>query len=281
MNPVLGAIIENLQGIQIIFEQTPKVFSKDKKHTADCREVSVKEFLESFLPPSFIVKKGLIYDKYTSSQEIDCVILAPNHPRLITPKREAIIAEGVYAAVEVKPNIAALTDSSEFRRGLTQMQSVKRLTRKIVELPHVPDLSESLDMPSWDDLSRTPLDLQRIPCVIFSNTSRKATDTVAYMKNCVAKREINSNELPDMIVTLDNGLIFHSTYIESTIFKSFSPDCTGEKYIIINLSNESLLGIFLLAFLSFAPPDILINEFILKDYLLQSVPKDRYIIVEA
>ena len=114
MNAILDAIEENLQGIRITFEPTLPSFTKDTKGTADAKEVSVIEFFKHYFLTNYNVKKGKIYSYQSESNEIDCVILAPNHPPLITPKREIILAEGVYAAVEVKPNISTLTEKSEF-----------------------------------------------------------------------------------------------------------------------------------------------------------------------
>lgn len=126
MNAVIGSILENLRSIKIIFEPTEAIFRGDRTNTGDSKEYSVKEFVESYLTADFKVKKGKIYSLDQESANIDCVVLAPNHPRLITPKREVILAEGVFCAIEVKPDIKSLSAKSEFNRSLDQIKSVKK-----------------------------------------------------------------------------------------------------------------------------------------------------------
>lgn len=262
VNAVIGAIFENMRGLEVIFEPTHETFKRDIKNTGDSREVTVKQFLESFFPPSYIIKKTKIYNKEEESQEIDCVIIAPNHPVLLTPKREVVLAEGVLAAVEVKPDITSLTDKSEFKRGLDQIQSVKKLKRTLPVLfieGNVPD------------------EIQRIPCVIFSKNSRNPVEIVNYMINCVSNGYIQAHELPDLIVTLDKGIIFHSMYIEKTLFENWvnqTPGIskTGEKYIHLETSNEITLGMFILILLCFKEPVPLIADHIIKDYIKLGLP---------
>jgi hypothetical protein len=100
----------------------------------------VKQFLESIFPSSYRIKKGPIYNLNNFSQEIDCVILSPNHSPMQTPKREVILAEGVFAAIEIKPDISTLTDDSEFNRGLMQIKSIGNP-------PAMPGDSKSLTFP--------------------------------------------------------------------------------------------------------------------------------------
>lgn len=269
MNAVTGAIFENMKQIDIIFEDTANVFTKDTKNTSESREVTVNEFLASFFPTTYRIKKGPIFNIEKTSQEIDCVILAPNHPPLITPKREVIIAEGVHSAVEVKPNIATLTDKSEFHRGLIQIQSVKQLDR---ELPTL--FTEGV----------VPNELKLIPCIIFAKTSREAKATIEYMKMCVDNGKLLSRELPDLVVTLDHGIIFHSTHIENTLFnewvKQQSLKHTGEKYIHLEGSKESILGMFLLILMCFKDPEPKLNDYIVKNYIKYGLDEIKYTTIE-
>jgi hypothetical protein len=257
MNAVFGAILENFQKINIIFEETIDAFLKDRKQTGDSKEITVKEFLESFLPNSYCVKKAPIYDLLSSaSNEIDCVILAPNHPRLITPKREVVVAEGVYAAIEVKPDISTLTDDSEFSRALKQVQSVKKLKR---------------DIPLLLTEGNIPNEIKQIPCGIFSKKSCDKKRIVDFMKKKVRDGVLLKNELPDIVVTLDNGIIFHSTHIEHTVFSQLVKKQTsihnGEKYILLETSNGMTLCFFLLLLLCVKSPEPLISDFIIKEYI--------------
>lgn len=259
MNAVTSAIFENMRQIEIVFEDTCEGFKKDRKNTGDSREITVKQFLESFFPSSFIIKKGPIYNLNSESQEIDCVILAPNHPKLLTPKREVIIAEGVFTAVEVKPDISSLPMKSitaektrcEFRRALWQIQSVKKLKRN---LPAI---------------LRTLEELTRIPCVIFAKKSRSAKDTINYMIQCLKNNAIEPFELPDIILTLDNGLIYHTLDFEKSAFNEISKDHKGEVFVHIDSKNEVTLGTFILLLLSFSSPEPLMQDHIIKEYIKQ------------
>jgi hypothetical protein len=259
MNAVIGAIIENMKNIEIIFEPTIEAFVKDTKHTGDSKEVTVANFIGSFFPSSYAIKKGPIYNLESNSQEIDCVILAPNHPLLLTPKREVILAEGVYAAVEVKPDITTLTNKSEFHRALLQIQSVKKLKRTLRLL----------------DTGSVPDELQRIPSVIFSKKSRTAIETIEYMKRSIKSEAIAPFELPDLIFTMDHGLIYHTTHIEKTIFtewvKQYSSSYNGERFIHIDTMGENSLTMFLIILLSFRPPEPTISNHIILEYLKDSI----------
>jgi len=114
MNAVHGSIIENLRYVEIVYEETVEVFKKDRTNTSDSKEVTVKQFIRSYLPSDYqVMSKSKIYSRNSETKNIDCVVLAPNHPKLITPKRLVVLAEGVYSAIEVKPDISTLTDNSE------------------------------------------------------------------------------------------------------------------------------------------------------------------------
>jgi hypothetical protein len=270
LNSVIDAIFENYQYIEIVFSETRKSFVKDTKNTSDIRELSVKEFLESFLPKTYCVKKGPIHSLNSPlSNEIDCVILASNHPELITPKREVIIAEGVFAAVEVKPDISTLTVTSEFHRGLNQIKSVKNIDRTL------PILFTERDVPE---------EFHKIPCIIFSKKSRKAFDTIAYMKKQVVEGKLLSKELPDIVVTLDNGIIFHSLHIEKTLFSNWvcqqSKVPYGEKYIHLETNKEETLAMFILILLCFKQPEPEISKNILIEYIKSGIKSIRFHIYE-
>ncbi len=271
MNAVVGAIYESLQNIRIIFDPTHSSFKKDTKHTADSRELSVKEFLESFFPLTYKGKKGQIYNLTSISQEIDCVILAPNHPILVTPKREVILAEGVYAAIEVKPDISSLTKSSEFHRGLIQLQSVKKIEREL------PIVFKERDIPK---------DFHRIPTIMFSNKAQSAEKTINYMRKCVCEYGFSSYEMPDMIVTLDRDIIFHTTHFEKTLFcqwvkQQHIDKSSGEIYIHLKTGKENTLGVFLLILYCFIPPEPRLTENFLKKYLIQGLSNLEYSIYDA
>jgi hypothetical protein len=131
MNAAIGAINEHLKDIRLKFSDTEPSFKGDRDNTASKRELSIAQLLQSFLPTTYTVRKCKIYSIDAESQNIDCVILHPIHPRLETPERTIAFAEGVFAAVEVKPDISVLTERSEFARGLKQINSVRQLKRHV------------------------------------------------------------------------------------------------------------------------------------------------------
>jgi hypothetical protein len=272
MNAVLGSILENLQNIKIIEEPTVDAFKNDKENTGDAREYTIKQFVEAYFPENFFIRKGKIFSMNETSSSIDCVVLFPNHPRLITPKRQVIIAEGVFAAIELKPDISTLTEESELHRGLLQIQSVKKIDRKIginvmARLAQEWKYNESHE---------------KIPCVIFSFKSRLAHETITYIATCVAKGILNSFELPDLIVTSDNGIIFYTPCFSSSIlselkeqYATMHPEAgdPGER-VFIHLqcpTQELTLAFFLFLLYKFPPPDVSPYSFILSNYFLKSL----------
>lgn len=189
MNPVFDTLIENLRQINIVCQETPPSFKKDRKQTGDNREVTIQDFIKQYFPPSFSVKKGKIFSNDFASNEMDAVIVSPNHPMLQTPLREIIIAEGVYAAIEIKPDISSLTENSEFERGLKQIKSVRQINRKY---PRIND-------PEY----------RKIPTILFAFKSNKSPiEIIKFMKLVQLSNEWTQDLLPNLIVTLDNG-IFH------------------------------------------------------------------------
>jgi hypothetical protein len=129
-----------------------------------------------------------------------------------------------------------------------------------------------------------PIEFHSIPSVIFSKKSRNIIDTINYIKKCVKLKMMAPNELPDMVVSLDNGIIFHSLHIEKTLFNGWINEKSiihkGEKYICIQTNNEVTLGVFILILLCFKGPEPIISDFILKEYIKQSFNSITYNIIE-
>jgi hypothetical protein len=256
MNPVYGSILENLRAFKLVVEPTVDVFKGDRTHTGDSKEITVNAFISSYLPSDFAIKKGKIYSRTGESQNIDCVVLAPNHPRLITPVREVILAEGVYAAIEVKPDISVLTMNSELLRGLNQIKSIKNLDRKV----------QNITIPGGRQ------DDAPIPSVIFSFHSANPEKTVAFIKERLSDATLRPHEIPDVIFTLDNGIIVYTQNLSQfplgKIIKEEVRKIYGESLFIHwdGQSQEVNLLFFLIIFLGFRPPGILLNRFFILDY---------------
>ena len=96
---------------------------------ADFRENALQSFVSRFFPFPHRITKGKIRDSFGSlSDSIDCIICNPNHPYTVDAQQKftLLFAEGIDAAIEVKPDIA---QSSELKRALQQGLSVKALLR--------------------------------------------------------------------------------------------------------------------------------------------------------
>jgi len=257
-NPVLGTLLENLDYIEIIFKETYDVFKNDRQNTGDSKEYTIQEFLECYLTNDFKIKKGCIYSKTSYSNNIDCVILAPNHPILTTPKRSIILAEGVYAAVEVKPDIA---NKVEFERSLQQVKSVKNLNRKIFS----PDLSRLMKTPPLPEFKK------KIPSIIFSAKSLSPAETYNFIYSKLEANELTIYDLPDMIVTLDNGLFVYSPIISTTLFGNFflsqNKHFTENTLLHFETNKSETLALFLWHLFTVPSPVMLNAESLLIDYL--------------
>jgi hypothetical protein len=265
MNAVFGSILENLRAIEIVEVPTVDAFKNDRTNTGDSKELTVSQFVERYLPADFKVKRGIIYSQQGYSNNIDCVVLAPNHPALATPIREVILAEGVYSAIEVKPDISVLTEKGELLRGLNQIKSIKSLSRQIEQV----DLSKLLNT------SPKPNYYSKIPCAIFSHKSTEILKTINFIISKIKDGTLNSEEIPDLIVTLDKGLIMYTPHLSSTGIGQALPkeqrELYGERVFLHfeTTEKETTLALFLLMFLNFTPPTMLTSKFIIKDYLAQ------------
>ena len=262
-NAVIGTLLENLDFIEIIFKPTHEPFQNDKGNTGDAKEYTVQDFISSYLTNDYRIQKGCIYNKTSHSNNIDCVILAPNHPILTTPKRSVILAEGVYAAVEIKPDIY---DKKEFSRGLEQVKSIKALERKT----YLPDLTKLLKTQPTPDFAK------KIPCILFSAKSLKPQDTVDFIKEKIKNGELTIYDLPDMIVTLDNGFYVFSPDIKRTPFGNwFLKNTTGFSDTTLihfcETTKAQTLTLFLLHLLNLPSPVLKNSDFILNEYI-QEIP---------
>ncbi len=265
MNAVLGSIIENLRSIGITYSPTVEIFKGDRTNTGDAKEYSVNDFIASYLTQDYEVKKGKIYCLSGESQNIDCVVLAPNHPKLITPVRDVILAEGVFCAIEVKPDIRTLSDSSEFYRGLKQMKSIKNLERTVDRL-NLNSLNKKEPLPPYFD---------KIPAVLFSKECAEIPKMIEFIQAKVKINELGKEELPDLIFSIEKGVLFYSPYFKHTKFyKKLSPlqkkIFDEEAFMHIQAEEQHInLLLFLMFVLSFDTPHIKVSDFFIKKYFNQ------------
>lgn len=130
MNKLLELLKIETKEIAASFEKASIEGEGTPQEVADRREEVVKSFLEKYFPFPYRVVKGNIIDSFGNrSNSIDCIVLNPSHPYTVDPvngKASIIFADGVDYAIEVKPDLA---QKKELERGLTQIQSVKKLER--------------------------------------------------------------------------------------------------------------------------------------------------------
>src|ERR687893_2310391 len=80
---------------------------------AEFREHALQDFLRNYFPFPYRIAKGGILDHTNErSDSIDCILLNPVHPYTINryEKFKVILADGVDAAIEVKPDISSSSE---------------------------------------------------------------------------------------------------------------------------------------------------------------------------
>lgn len=260
-NPIIDALYEYIDDFNLKFDETKETFKKAKLSTSDRKEEIVKEFFSSFLPNGYEISRGEIFDYENISNSIDCVIKTPEHPKLKTPMRpEIILAEGVYAAIEVKPDISTLTDKSEFNRALNQCKSVKKLNRNI-EMAHLNKLDKNKRY-------------KKIPFVIFSKKANDIEKTLDFVISKIEKKKLKPYEVPDVIFSLDGWLIYHTVNIKTSLFeptfkKEDISDDNQSVFMLFKGNINDLLCILLLILFKFPGSGYVMNDYIVNKYLLK------------
>jgi hypothetical protein len=140
------------------------------QEVADYREHAVQALVQRFFPYPHRVTKGKIRDSFGGvSASVDCIVCNPNHPYTVDTqgKFTLLLAEGIDAAIEVKPNLA---DSKELTTGLAQGLSVKALKRAN---------SPTIMQEAWirEHFSRVPFGIFAMSCKANPiDTLREVTD---------------------------------------------------------------------------------------------------------
>lgn len=186
--------------INHLFEKASIEGKGTPQEVSDRRENALNIFLKKYFPFPYRVTKGNIRDSYgKDSMSIDCVLLNPSHPHTTTNEAQysIILADGVDVAIELKPN---LNSESEIERSLTQIKSVKELTR-------VKSGFLSIGNKGTKEFKENS---KKIPAVIFSNKTYKDKTLLFekivtfYEKNNI-KREFQF----DIIVINQDSLILN------------------------------------------------------------------------
>jgi len=202
------------------------------QEVADRREQSfVNKFLMKYFPFPYRVVKGNIIDSFgQSSQSIDCVIMSPSHPHTVDISHDhasVMLADGIDLVVEVKPDISSF---DELKRGLRQIQSVKKLRR--VRTSHISGIGKKYTTKQLEVF-------KQIPRFIFANKGPKDIKLlIKKIYEFYKEEEIPLNEQFDYIVVNGHYLIVNSA---ETIC-SFIGDTNG---ICFAESGSDTLALFL------------------------------------
>lgn len=181
--------------LQHAFERASISGKGTPQEVAEFREHAVQDFVRRFFPFPFRVAKGNIRDASgESSDSIDCVLCNPAHPHTIDSqgKFQLLLADGVDAAIEVKPDIASRV---ELERGLKQGISVKRLRRAQSSMIHTGTgtIAEELAF--------------RVPYFIFAMTAKaNPLDTGRELLEFYASNGVQRVDQADVIVVNGVGL---------------------------------------------------------------------------
>lgn len=164
---------------------------------SDFRENALQHFLTNYFPYPYRIAKGGILDyTNTRSASIDCVVVNPEHPYTIDRRQKfkVILADGVDAAIEVKPDIS---QTSELYRGLEQGLSVKALRR--ANSPILLKDRRPQELVEWS---------LRVPFFIFAMKAKKSIQhTAAEVLDFYKQREIRRLDQADAIIVNGAGII--------------------------------------------------------------------------
>jgi hypothetical protein len=175
------------------FDDTAKVlmaeFQRSSQQNADVnlgknRENFCSNFLEKVLPPRLSVRKGgEIWDsKGNKTGQQDIIVIRDDCPCLHVGSEEIYLAEGVFAAIEVKSNLT----TDKFREAASSLQKVQSLSIQ----PPPPLFCEKIHRPLK---------------IVFSFKGAKFET----LFEC-AKAEAINMEAFDIICILERGLLFRN-----------------------------------------------------------------------
>ncbi len=201
---------------------------------ADFREAYFNKFLRKYFPFPHRIAKGIISDATGNrSASVDSIIINPIHPYTIdvADKFSIILADGVDAAIEIKPDIA---DKGELETALKQVQTVKQLRR--VKGPLILQTSYS---PAIINHSK------QIPSFIFSIKAKgDISNTVGEIITWYTKNEIAKADQVDFIIILGRGIIVNHKFKENTLLANpEGQQVTGFSY---HQFDNDTLAVFLL-----------------------------------
>jgi hypothetical protein len=222
------------------------------QEVADFREAAFRPFLARFFPFPYRVTKGIVTDSYGGeSASIDCVLIHPRHPHTVDrdEKFSVIMADGVHAVVEIKPD---LQNRAELERGLGQLQSVRKLRR--LESALMPSLRNPIDPAILEDS-------KRVPCFLYAERIKvDPLKTVTEIARFYVDNQIPAVEQIDFVVVNRRGIIANYKFKQRCPW----PDGPG---LYWEGWKDSTIAAFLLHMNWVTPPEMHLMEPMLTGYL--------------
>ena len=227
---------------------------------ATFRETALQSTLSNYFPFPFRVAKGGILDSYgRKSASLDCILINPLHPYTIDTREnfKLIFAEGINAAIEVKPDISK---KDELYRGLEQGLSVKALRR-----------SETAMAMPWREGKEAVEYSLRVPYFIFAMKAKADfLDTIDEILEFYTERGIGPLDQADAIIV--NGVgVLHNFPLPA--FNYFRQDDLPEPGWFLQFSEDNALADLLTRLTLVTPPVPHLADPVLLPYLVGRATK--------
>lgn len=264
MNDLYALLREDASQIASEFRKASIQGRGTSQEIAEFRENAVQAFLARYFPFPHRIAKGKVRDSFGNvAASIDCVICAPSHPYTVSvrDKFSLLLAEGVDAVVEVKPDIS---DRAELHRALEQGLTVKALRRATTSL-----LNAHHPLTEW---------AERVPFGVFSMRCKSAPiETGFEVLEFYADRGIPPIDQADFIVV--NDVCVFSNYVDRSLNRWKMPDFPNQTgWFYEGWRQDSLAG-FLLRLHQVAHAGIKLQEDVLPRYL-KPHPDARFKVVD-
>jgi hypothetical protein len=241
MEDLFALVRADAQELRIQFERASIQGRGTSQDIATFRESALLSTLSNYFPFPYRVAKGGIVDSYgRRSASVDCVLVNPLHPYTIDRRKnfKLIFADGVNAAIEVKPDIS---QKDELYRGLEQGLKVKALRRA----------ETALAMPEREGKEAVEYS-RRVPYFIFAMKAKAdPLDTIEEALAFYAENEVDPLDQADAVV-VDGVGILHNFPVPA--FNYFRQDERPDPGWFIQFSLDDALADFLARLIMVVPP---------------------------
>jgi len=209
---------------------------------SDFRENALHDFLANYFSYPYRIAKGNIIDHTNRrSASVDCVVINPEHPYIVDRRQKfkVILADGVDAAIEFKPDIS---QTDELERGLVQGLSVKALRRANSSLL-LKDRRPQAVVEHW----------LRVPFFIFAMKAKKnIRDTAAEVLAFYKRQGTERMDQADAIIVNGVGIIANFPVEGSFYWNVGGEDSNSIGWFFENRGEDALAGLLFKTNHSFA-----------------------------